>query len=31
MIYVMRVAGGPSLETYRAQDIIGLTMCVVGW
>jgi len=25
------VAGGPSLGTYWAQDIRGLTMCVVGW
>jgi len=25
------VAGGPSLGTYWAQDIRGLTVCVVGW
>jgi len=25
------VVGGPSLGTYWAQDIRGLTMCVVGW
>jgi len=25
------VAGGPSLGTYWAQDIRGLTMCAVGW
>jgi len=31
MIYVVTVAGGPSLGTYRAQDIRGLTLCVVGW
>jgi len=31
MIYVVRVAGGPSLGTYWAQDIRGFTMCVVGW
>jgi len=27
----VRVAGGPSLGTYWAQDIRGLTLCVVGW
>jgi len=26
---VVRVAGGPSLGTYWAQDIRGLTLCVV--
>jgi len=31
MIYVVRVAGGPSLGAYWAQDIGGLTLCVVGW
>jgi len=28
---MLRVAGGPSLGTYWAQDIRGLTLCVVGW
>jgi len=27
----VRVAGGPSLGTYWAQDIRGLTLCVIGW
>jgi len=27
----VRVAGGPSLGTYWAQNIRGLTLCVVGW
>jgi len=25
------MVGGPSLRTYWAQDVRGLTMCVVGW
>jgi len=31
MIFVVRVAEGPSLGTYWAEDIRGLTLCVVGW
>jgi len=30
IIYVVKVAEGPSLGTYWAQDIRGLTLCVVG-
>jgi len=28
---VVRVVGGPGLGSYWAQDIRGLTLCVVGW